>query len=234
MNITQTMRPTSVSVPASPHSDYKSLSHLAEHFMLFIGSLKQEPAIDDVTALQKNVMYELQQFVLSAKNAGHHKEACLVSQFVLAQHVDHSLSESAFASQWQPVAMSKTLPQYQQLNDHFASALQTMCQQPDAFIDVLELLYLCQSLSSEKHPPETLPTQSLYHIIRHQRGEPDHRLSCPPPKPYRPHNTRLLRFVSVCTITLTIILISGLFLSYNVLLKTSEQPLKTQLQQING
>lgn len=210
----------------------QSLVGLAGKLFSILTELKKSTTPHDPEQLYPYLTKQLQQFAEEATHRGHTEETILIAQFALARSLDETISSHSWgqSSSWQTTRLANSLPHADSLEANFVDALRKMSEVPEIFVDVLELIYLCQNLTDANKQHETL-NHELYQIISQQRGEFERKLS----KKSRPKNTSLKKRFSKTHFSLLtagiILLLATLYLSFNYLLDQSSNELTTTLNQ---
>ena len=208
-----------------------SLVGLAGKLFSILTELKKSQQAHAPDQLQPYLNNELQQFSQAATKQGHTEETIVIAQFALARSLDEVIAQHGWGQTpaWQTKRLVDLLPHAQTLTANFVDALQKMSEVPEIFVDVLELIYLCQNLTDTHKQREAL-NQELYTIISQQRGEFERRLS----KKKAPSNSTTItkRFSKTQFASLAIgiiVLLVTLYISFNYLLDQSSSELQTQL-----
>lgn len=210
----------------------QSLAGLAKPIFDFTQHLSNLESENDIEHITEQASSLLNTFLRSTEKAGYHHDTALFSEYILACFLDDELNAKRKQS-LSAFEICQLLPQSQELDNKFPQALKAMYSMPQAFIDVFELLYLCQSLSNHFKLINNTEHLVLYRSINRARGEHDKRLSKKPPvikKRTRAQNTHFTMLVSIVA---AIIILGSVFASFGIVLYSSEQPLKQTLNTLS-
>ncbi len=207
-----------------------SLVGLAGKLFSILTELKKSTQAHEADTLSPYLSKELKHFAEQAASQGHTEETILVAQFALARSLDEVIASQEWGqtSTWQAQRLVSSLPHAETLAANFTDALKKMSEVPEIFVDVLELIYICQNLSDSNKQHDSL-NQELYMVIQQQRGEFERRLS-----KKRPQQSTVTtkpipkRYLSLLAIGIVLLLIA-LYISFNYLLDESSNELNAQL-----
>jgi len=172
--------------PAINHLGTNPLTGLAAKLFSVLTQLKKSIHSYQPEVLRQYLTNELNKFAEQAKTLDYKEEHILVSQYILCYTFDKTIASSTWGQhhQWQQTPLMQTLPHAGSIEQNFNSALKKMCQLPEVFIDILELIFICLKLTRiDKHSDIDLTWQTqenlsaLYQVIQQQRGEFEKSLS---------------------------------------------------------
>lgn len=206
----------------------QSLSGLAKPIFDFNHNIKQIGTEKDIDRLTDQAITLLNTFLKQTEKCGYHRDTSLFSEYILASFLDCELNAKS-QDKLNPIEICQLLPQAKELDHKFKQALHAMQKMPQAFIDVIELVYLCQSLSTHFKLIGQGEELTLYDTIQQTRGEFDRRLSKPAPGVKTKTQAQKARFVMMISIVSAVIVLGGVFASFGLVLYSSEQPLKQTL-----
>lgn len=210
----------------------QSLVGLAGKLFSILTELKKSQQAHDPAQLQSYLINELEQFKELATQQGHTEETILIAQFALARSLDEAISSHSWgqSSAWQAKRLTATLNHAESLEANFVDALRKMSEVPEIFIDVLELIYLCQNLVDTNKQNEPL-NHELYHIISQQRGEFERKLSKTRSQPREKQSKHFSKMQFGLLAIGILLLLATVYISFNYLLDQSSNELTTSLNQ---
>jgi len=206
-----------------PSLSAQSLAGLAKPIIDYATQLPPHAHLTDVIDTSENLLSE---YLLKCQQAGYHHETCLIAQFILAAFIDANLLSHDITDESQTLVQK--LPQGLKLASQFSNILDTCYKMPGAFVDLLELLYLCQSLNPDLNLADT-QKNTLYTIIKQARGEQDLRLSPPKPKLHARPLHEKTRLFMLGGVVVMIVLIGGVLASFDIVLQDTQTVVEKNL-----
>jgi type IV/VI secretion system ImpK/VasF family protein len=155
--------------------------------------------------LSSYLIKEIHAFSAMAEDLGYSQESMIISRHIICNTFDQIILAAHKTDDYSWKTLSSHFPHYESLQTQLKTIIDRMCQLPPAFIDVLEFVYICKSVTQtpdHSADQEQNLKQELYHIINHQRGDCEKRLSNnakPSAKstpPARKHSLALVFFVA--------------------------------------
>ena len=140
----------------------------------------------NLTELRKYLVREIDSFQVGAHKLGYNDESILISRYAIAACLDEIISQIDRSSEyWNDKKLLDEIQPGTIIDEHFYIILDKICQVPNCFIDVIELMYICLSLGFKgrfrNQPFSNHDWQHVidntYQVIRAYRGEFDKRLS---------------------------------------------------------
>tara|TARA_R110000868_G_scaffold17438_4_gene76587 strand:+ start:1366 stop:2220 length:855 start_codon:yes stop_codon:yes gene_type:complete len=195
---------TMLAVPAQLHLHSQMLAHhprsginpivdAAGYLFTFMGELKTTKAYRPLSKLQNELIQEINTFQETTKSHGYNTEYTLVCRYVLCAAIDELIDSSLWGGQnhWDDYSLLGTYNQDVQHQEKFFSIMERAIKEPDYYIDLMELMYICLSMGyrgryrNHEHNPAELEqiTNSLYKHIRAYRGDFSKSLAPTPLKP---------------------------------------------------
>lgn len=164
-----------------PKAGINPLVDAAAYLFSIMGKLKQIKSYRNLSKLQQELIQEIHIFQDAVKAQGYSSEYLLVSRYALCATLDDIISNSSWGSQgqWDSYGLLTTLNQEPVQQDRFFILLDRVSREPNLYIDVMELMYLCLSFGykgSYRITEFSLSqleqiTNALYKRIRTQRGD---------------------------------------------------------------
>lgn len=223
-----------------PKAGLNPLADAASTLFTAIGKLKQIKACRQWVKLQQELTETVIVFQETIAKLGYHPEYIVVCRYIMCATIDDIINNTTWGSQgqWEPYALLPNLNQDASREDRFFSILDRAIQEPEHYIDLMELMYICLSLGykgqyrATDHNQFQLEqiTHSLYKHIRAYRGGFSKTLSPVPlktprgiRKPITPPSipTWMILLMSVCFVMV-------LFISLGYLMEmTSNEAFKS-------
>lgn len=229
-------------VSTNPHTlGTNPLTGVAAKLFSILNQLKKNIQAYQPDVLHQYLAQEIKQFGEQSKNMGYKDDHILVSQYILCYTFDNTIIHSSWGQQhkWQNFSLTNMLPHSHSIEQNFKVALKKMCQLPDVFIDILELIYICLNLThTTEHSTFNQGWQSqdnlsaLYSVISLQRGEFEKRLSKPAPtfpKIIRKKSKKNLGFLFMFG---SILIMIGMYVGVSYLTDQASQPILKELNSI--
>lgn len=194
--------------------------------------------------LQQEVIQNVKAFTVRATQDGYPNEVILIARYVLCATLDEILLYNpAFGEDaWLPYCLLDTFPVEHLSQEQFFLALERLCENPERYIDTLELIYLCLNLGFEGHYRAVVRgqeqlgriTNSLYQVIVAQRGEPELILSAHSASPYKIKSVQFQTPIKLWQgLVVTALLLGAIYGGFSYAYYNAEQPLVHSLQLLN-
>lgn len=169
-------------VPHHPKAGLNPLVDAAAYLLSIVSKLKQIKSYRNLSKLHQELLEEMNIFQDSVKALGYSSEYVLVSRYALCATLDDIICNTAWGAQgqWEQHSLLATFNQDTSAQpERFFMILERICKDPQLYIDVMELMYICLSLGfkgiyrSTEYSSNQLEqiTNSLYKNIRHIRGD---------------------------------------------------------------
>lgn len=131
-----------------PKSGLNPLTDAAAYLFSIIGKLKQLKSYRHLNKLQKDLIHEVNQFQETAKARGYSSEYVLVSRYAICATIDDVLANTFWGSQnqWDNYNLLTVFNQESLNQDRFFTILERIIKDPNQYIDLMELMYICLSL----------------------------------------------------------------------------------------
>lgn len=159
----------------------------AAFLFTILGKLKQLTTYKQFNALQKELIYELELFQNALKGHSYPPEYSMVCRYVLCATFDDVIANTIWGGQghWNSYTLLGFFNQENEQHEKFFTLLERALKEPNVYIDLMELIYLCLSMgykgqyrSTEHHQYQLLQiTNTLYQHIRAYRGSHSRVLS---------------------------------------------------------
>jgi type VI secretion system protein ImpK len=153
--------------------------------------------------LQRDLIHEINLFQETIKTHGYNTEYMLVCRYVICAAIDDLIESTPWGGNqnWVAYSLLTAFNQDAHHQEKFFSVMERSIKEPDYYIDLMELMYICLSTgyrgryrSPEQNPAELEQiTNSLYQHIRAHRGDFSKTLSPTLSKPARGNTRKLLR-----------------------------------------
>lgn len=227
-----------------PKSGLNPLVDAAAYLFSIIGKLKYLKSYRHLSKLQKELIQEVNHFQDSTKVLGYSSEYIIVSRFALCATMDDVIANTFWGGQgqWDNYSMLTVFNQDAMNHERFFIILERVIKDPDQYIDLMELMYICISLGFKGNYRATeygttqldQITNALYRRIRLHRGEVIKTLA-----PFAIKTTRLTKSNSyafplwlIMTVTLCVIIV--LFIGLGYMLDTISNKAYQELKQIGN
>ena len=216
-----------------------SLVGLAAPLFAMLDNIKHKTLSEPAEELGSELIEALQSFSKQATEQGHSEESVLLGEYILAKSLDTAIENTRWGQEasWETKRLISTLPQAKSLSANFSRALSKMCQMPSLFIEILELIYVCLSLSNDlvvdEHQSSRRINQALYQVIQSERGEFEKSLSKKATPTKKRKGFRFNRTIFSLFLASTLLIVASLYIGFNFLLNESSQNLSQQLSTIN-
>jgi len=213
----------------------------ASKILSAITQLKQTHLYQNPEKLASFLQSELLAFQKKAKQHKYEDESIFIGQYVLSAALDEIIEKTPWGSKsnWRTVSLLKQETKQQiPASERFFIILKSICQTPKKFIDLIELMYICLSLGFEGQYKNIADGKqqldqikdSLYHIIRHERGEFIKQLSPNIKKLSAPTKPKKNRLKAWKPLILSIVILGGVYISTLYFLNTESAKVIQQLQ----
>lgn len=194
---------TTLTIPAQVHLHNQILAHhpraglnpivdAASYLFTVMGQLKASKAHRPLSKLQKELIHEINTFQESIKAHGYNTEYLLVCRYIICATLDDLVDATIWGGHghWDDYSLLGAFNQDIRHEEKFFSIMERSVKEPDYYIDLMELMYLCLSMGyrgryrSMEHDPSELEqiTNSLYKHISAYRGSFSKTLSPTPVK----------------------------------------------------
>lgn len=164
-----------------PKSGLNPLVDASAYLFSIIGKLKQIKSYRHLKKLQKELILEINHFQDAAKAHGYSSEYILVSRFALCATLDDIIANTSWGGQgqWDSHTMLAVFNQDAMNHERFFVILERIVKDPEQYIDVMELMYICLSLGFKGNYRTTefgsnqleQITNALYKRIRMHHGD---------------------------------------------------------------
>ena len=206
--------------PSKPSLSHDSLAGLARNIFQFKPT--NEPIYAKLQAIEC-----LKAFFNDSLKSHYSEQTALLAEFILARYLDSYFPGNKHA-------ISTTLPQYSKMQANAGALLRGMQKMPRAFIDILELLALCQAFDPHFDLLEHQEAHALLVSIREAHGEYNTRLSKPRPKPKSRTLAQHARLTMVMSVLICAILILGILASFAWVIASNERSVESHLQTMSS
>jgi len=204
---------TTLTIPTPLHLHNKIIAHhpraglnpivdAAAYIFTIMGELKSSKSHRPLSKLQKELIQEINTFQESIKTHGYNTEYLLVCRYIICATIDDLIDATLWGGQghWDDYSLLGAFNQDIRHQEKFFSIMERTVKEPDYYIDLMELMYICLSMGyrgryrSMDHDQAELEqiTNSLYKHISAYRGSFSKTLSPLPPKNART-TQRILR-----------------------------------------
>jgi type VI secretion system protein ImpK len=210
----------------------------AAGLLALVEKLRESSTYRDISTLAEQLTHEIKSFEINAQKQGYPADMILLARYILCTTTDELISYTSWGSLglWEEHKLLSAFQNEPWGGERFFLILERASADPNAYIDLLELMYLCLSMGYEGKYRllDQNKTQldkiidKLYHSIRWQRGEMKKNLLVTPSKLESTHVS------SHVSLWLLIVLAGSLLLtgyvSFSFLLARNAAPLFQQLQ----
>ncbi len=188
--INQSLLLTNRVVTHQPGAGLNPLVDAAGYLFSVLGKLKQLNSCRQLGKLQKELIQEVNAFQEALKNQGYNAEYIIIARYVICATIDDVLSNTSWGDRWNAHSLLTAFNQDSTQQDKFFTIMERTIKEPAAYIDLMELMYICLSLGykgqlrSTEHNQYQLEqiTSNLYKHIRAFRGNVTKNLSPTPLK----------------------------------------------------
>jgi type VI secretion system protein ImpK len=214
----------------------------ADKLFSAITKLKRQKKCPDVAHLQQHLLEKIQKFQTKIETLGYDADSILIARYALSACLDETITKTQWGkTAWKDLSLLQKLQPETNADENFFIILDRVCQVPNKFIDIIELMYIVLSLGFEGkfqhqiHEESSLKQtiNNAYQIIRAQRGEVDKSLS---PSiiisQKKPLKNKKQYFPVWIMPLIAIIIIAGIYVGFNYLLKTYSDQFGSQAQSI--
>lgn len=205
-----------------PHHHKAGLNPLvdaAASLFSVLGKLKQIKSYSRLnTKLQKEIVREIKSFQNAIGHAGYQSEYKIVCSYVICATFDDILSQIDWGTheKWKNFSLLSNLNQDPHHHDKFFTIIERVIKDPELYIDLMELMYICLSMGykgkygsteNDLYQLEQI-THHLYKHIRAYRGSFSKTLSPISAKalksveitPQKSYSSLFIFFVTACII----------------------------------
>jgi type VI secretion system protein ImpK len=218
------------------------LIDLASKLFATITQIKQKKQFKDSSNLRRYLLKELQNFQLKAERLGYNSDNILIASYVLSVSLDETISKTIWGKKtnWDKQTLLGEMQLNDLTDDRFFVILERICQSPEQYIDIIELIYICLSLGYEgkfqNHPAKTQEIQQIidyvYQTIKSIRGDFDKQLSPSISKKTKKQIARKKPMPIWLIFLFTVLIIASIYGGLNYLLKICSAQITQQLQNI--
>lgn len=182
-----------------PRAGLNPIVDAAAYLFTLIGEFKTNTQSRALGKLQKELIQEITTFQESIKAHGYHSEYIIVCRYVLCATIDELILATAWGEdQWETYCLLSAFQQDPRHQEKFFSIMERAIKEPDYYIDLMELMYICLSMGyrgryrlNAQDPTELEQiNNALYKHISAYRGSFSKTLS--PTKPPRSASKQLL------------------------------------------
>ena len=180
--------------PTALHANGAGVNPLVDAAAFIFSSLGQVRSLTNflhLGKLQKELIADMNAFHDAAKAYGYSNEYILVARYALCATLDDVIGYTSWGQdKWQTYALLPLFNQNQDTpqTDNFFLILERIVKEPQRYIDVMELMYICLTLgyqgsyrTESTHQLECI-RHSLYKHIKVYQGDFSKILSPPSPK----------------------------------------------------
>ncbi|MPY87880.1 MAG: OmpA family protein [Luteitalea sp.] len=163
------------------------LVRAASPLLLLAGQVRGAVSPMDVEGLRRHALDEIPRFEAQAREAGVPNEIILAARYGLCAELDEAVLSTPWGAQseWAQHTLLVALHREAWGGEKFFEMLDRISRDPDRYIDLMELLYLCLALGfagkyqvlERGHEHLAAVQQDLYRKIRNHRGPPQPELS---------------------------------------------------------
>jgi type VI secretion system protein ImpK len=156
------------------------LVRAASPLLLLGGQLRGSTSPMDVDGLRRHALEEIRRFEDHARKAGVANDMVVAARYVLCAHLDEAVLSTPWGSQseWSQHPLLVTLHREAWGGEKFFEMLDRISTDPDRYLDLIELQYLCLALGfrgkyevlDRGHERVASIQQDLYRTIRAHRG----------------------------------------------------------------
>jgi type VI secretion system protein ImpK len=173
--------------PLSTGGGLNPVERAASSLIALLGQLLQAKSHPDLEGLRKRVIREIGVFETNARMANVSPENVFVARYVLCTAIDEAVlnTPEGSRSSWGRESLLVTFHKEASGGVRFFQLLKHMMEDPDANVDLLELMYICLALGFQgKYRLDSNGTNrldgikdQLYRAIRSKRGDTEPALS---------------------------------------------------------
>ena len=185
-----------------PRAGINPVADAASRLFTTMNELKSLKSYQALDKLQSELIREINTFHDGIKSHGYNAAYTLVCRYVLCAAIDEQINSTSWGSHkhWEPYSLLGTYSQDTRHQENFFSMLERAIKEPDYYIDLMELMYLCLSMGyrgryrSQDYNQSELEqiTNTLYKHIRSYRGNFSKSLSPNPRKSEKPLTRTIL------------------------------------------
>ncbi|MEM7047296.1 MAG: type IVB secretion system protein IcmH/DotU [Pseudomonadota bacterium] len=231
--------PTPQDLPQDVHAPVlvgvNPLARLAAPLFDLIVRVRDVPSYEDVAGLRTRTVQEIRRFEKASMDTGLSLNALRAARYALCATIDDVVLNTPWGShgQWAAQSMVSLFHNEVSGGERFFIILARLEKQPAAYVDVIELMYLCLSLGfAGKYRVDARGSERLVHIrahiyqlLRQWRGDQEQELS-PNWKGVRAATRRAFRVPgwivwAACALGLGFIYIGLSFLLSSITMQTS-------------
>lgn len=193
--------------------------------------------------LLQSLINEVKALEAKAQEIGYRAPVILAARYLICALIDETILNTDWGknSRWD---QHNLLTHFQKENwggERFFLLLERSAEEPDIYIDLLELGYICLSLGFQGKYAKThdyndlaLFIDKLYDTIRHQRGEFSRRLLVAADTIKKKKTTRWFLPPLWLTALITLLILAGIFIPYYISLQNLSKPVNQAIQNIQS
>jgi type VI secretion system protein ImpK len=190
-------QPTAINEPAPPVTPFRTalpagigmnpLVRAASNLLILTAQIRDSRSQMDASALRRHALEEIRRFEEQARAARVANDVVVWSSYVLCAGLDEAVLSTPWGSQseWAHHSLLVTLHREASGGERFFELLERISQDPSAYLDLMELQYLCLAFGfagkfqMQERGEDRLRTiqQNLYRTIRQERGPTEAGLS---------------------------------------------------------
>lgn len=205
----------------------------ANYLFSILGKLRAAPTYEQLQKLHSELLQEIRAYYETIQRQGY-IETATVCRYILCAAFDDVILHSSWGCHvWGAYSLLDTFNQDKPQEDRFFAILERVIKEPQVYIDLMELLYLCLSLGykgkyrNTEHSQYQLEsiTNNLYLAIRAYRGDTSKTLSPPTLKKRKfspTHSKKSVSFFFISIVTVMIIMAIFICLGYLMDVITNE------------
>lgn len=217
----------------------------ASGLLTLAGRLRQYPVLTNASGLQDELKHEILSLETQAKHYGYSVETIRIARYILCATLDEILLSATWDEEniWLQESLLADLEGDSSGDERFFLILERLLDHPKRHMHLLELIYICLSLgfegkyrgNSEGRKQLDDRIDELYDLIIPQLGENHLQLNLT--QPIIQTETPIKQFIWTraakgITLLTTVIILSGFYWSYHVVLKVRSMPVNKALTTI--
>jgi type VI secretion system protein ImpK len=210
------------------------LVSFATPLLLLAFELQTETIAPDLKKLHEVLNHEVKVMELRALQHGYRSQMILAARYLICAFVDETILATHWGKncEWHRQTLLSTFQREASSGEHFFLILDRSAEEPAAFIDVLELGYICLKLGFQGKYRKNVQslelenfTDNLYHLIKQVRNTEKKELCIANTDEKARHAKNSIRFPRVGTIVgITLLALCAIFYPYYHRLETLTAP----------